>query len=67
MLTKMLFYLDLLGNKFCQKILKLKNFKHKLCHKVVEAEMVEVKELRVEAEAIQKLPLPNPKYHGSIE
>ena len=42
----MLFYLDLSGKNFCQKILTSKNFEQKLRHQVVEA--------------IQKLPLPHP-------
>ena len=46
----MLFYLDLTGKIFFQK-----NFQQKLRHRVVEAET-----LRVEAKAIQKLPLPHP-------
>ena len=54
MMTTMLFYFDLSGKKICQKILKSKNFEQKLRHQVVEAEV-----LRVEAEAIQKLPLPH--------
>ena len=40
---------------FSQKILKLKNSNQKLHHEVVEAEA-----LRMEAEAIQKMPLPHP-------
>ena len=39
-------------------IFRSKNFKQKLHHQVVEA--VEAEALRVEAEAIQKLPLPHP-------
>ena len=37
----MLFYLDLTGKTFRQKILRSKNFKQKLRHEVVEAEAVE--------------------------
>ena len=37
---------------FCQKILRLKMFLQKLRHHVVEAEAVEAKAFRVEAEAI---------------
>ena len=37
----------------------MKNFKQKLRHQVVEAE-AEPEALRVEAEAIQKFPLPHP-------
>ena len=55
MMITMLFYLDLSEKKFCQNILKSKNFEQKLPDQVVEAEA-----LRVEAEAIQKLPLPHP-------
>ena len=51
----MLFYHDLSGKKFCRKFLRSKNFEQKLRHQVVEAVA-----LRVEAEAIQKLPLPHP-------
>ena len=56
MMITMLFYLDLSEKKFCQNILKSKNFEQKLPDQVVEAEA-----LRVEAEAIQKLPLPHPR------
>ena len=59
MMIIMLFYLDLSGKNFCQKILRSKNFKQKLRHQVVEAEAVEAEALRLEAEAIQKLPLPH--------
>ena len=52
MITK-LFYFDLIGKSFCQKILRSKNFKQKLRHQVMEAEA-----LKVEAEAIQNFPLP---------
>ena len=55
MMTTMPFYLDLSGKNFCQEILRSKNFQQKLRHQVVEA-----KALRVEAEVIQKLPLPHP-------
>ena len=55
------FYLDLSEKNFCQEILRSKNFKQKLRHQVVEAEA-----LRVEAEAIQKLPLPHPWFKPSI-
>ena len=53
------FYFNLSGKSFCQNILRLKNFKPKLRHQVVEA-------LRMEAEAIQKLLLPHPWLRGSI-
>ena len=52
MITK-LFYFDLCGKNFRPKIFDLKNFEQKLRHQVVEVEAVE-------AEAIQKLPLPHP-------
>ena len=45
---------------FSLKILRSKNFKQKLRHQVAEEE--EAKALRVEAGAIQKLPLPHPCY-----
>ena len=48
MLTKR-FYFNLSRKFFCQNILRLKNFKQKLRHKVVEEEA-----LRVEAEAFEK-------------
>ena len=51
MMITMLFYLDLSGKNFCQKILRLKNFKQKLRHQAVET---------LEAETIQKLPLLHP-------
>ena len=60
MMITMLFYLDLTGKNFCQKFLKSKNFKQTLCHQVVDAEAAEVKALMVEAQVIQKLPLPHP-------
>ena len=46
------------------KILRSKNFKQKFCHLVAEAETVEAETeeaeaLRMEAEAIKKLPLPH--------
>ena len=41
-------------NKFLPKNFKVKIFKQKLRHQVVEAEA-----LRVKVEAIQKLPLPH--------
>ena len=53
MMVTMLFYLDLTGKQFWQKILISKNSNQKLRHQEVEAEA-----LRVEAEAIQNLPLP---------
>ena len=58
----MLFYLDLTGKTFCQKILRSKIFKQTLRHEAVEAEEMEseAEPLRVEAGAIQKLPLPHP-------
>ena len=52
MITK-LFYFDLFGKICCQKILRSKTVNQKLRHQVVEA-------LRVEEEAILKLPLPHP-------
>ena len=52
MITK-LFYFDLSGKIFCEKLLRSKNFRQKLRHQVAEA-------LRVEAEVIQKLLLPHP-------
>ena len=52
MIMTMLFYYDISGKKICQKILRSNNFKQNLRHQVVEAEA-----LRVEAEAIVKLPL----------
>ena len=57
MITK-LFNFDLSGKKFCQNILRSKNFKQKLFHQKVEAE-AEV--LRVEVEATQNLLLPHPR------
>ena len=74
MMITMLFYLDLSGKKILPKIFKIKNFKQKLRHQLVEAEAVkaealtveaealtvEAEALTVEAEAIQKLPLPHP-------
>ena len=74
MMIKMLFYPDLSGKNFCQKILKSKNFKQKLLLQVVEEEAAEARALRVEAEAprveaeaprveaeaVQKLSLPHP-------
>ena len=62
MMILRLFYFDLSEKKFCEKILGSKNFKQKLRHQVVEVEVVETEALRVEAEAIQKLPLPHPCY-----
>ena len=50
MITKQ-FYFDLSGKNFCQNILRSKNFTQKLRHQVMDTEA-----LRVEAEAIQKLP-----------
>ena len=55
MIITMLFYLDLSGKNFLQKILRSKNSEQKLRHQVMEAEA-----LRMEAEAIQKLPIPHP-------
>ena len=46
MIITEMFYTDLSGKNFCQKILRSKNFNQKLRHEVVEAE------------EIQKLPLP---------
>ena len=57
MMTTKLFYFDLSGKRFCQKVLRSKNFMQNLRHQVVEAEAVEA--LKVEAEAMQKLPLPH--------
>ena len=54
------FCFDLSGKTFCQKILRSKNFKQKLRHLAVEGEAVKAEALRVEVEAIQKLPLPHP-------
>ena len=56
MMITMLFYLDLSGKKICQKILRSKNFEQKLRHQV---KRWKAEALRVEAEAIQKLPLPH--------
>ena len=56
MMITELFYFDISKKNFCQKIIRSKNFKQKFRHQVVEAEA-----LRVEAEAIQKLPLPHPR------
>ena len=52
----MMFYLDLRGKKFCQKILRLINFKQNSRHLAMEAEALRVD---AEAEAVQKLPLPH--------
>ena len=57
----MLFYLNLPGKKFCWRITRSKNFKQKLRYQVVETEALT---LRVESEAIQKLPFPHPWYKG---
>ena len=53
----MLLYLDLSGKFFRQKFLRLKRFKQKLWHQVVEAK---AEALRVKAKVIEKLPLPHP-------
>ena len=57
MMITMLFYLDLSGKKFCQKILRSKNFEQKLLHQV---KRWKAEALRVEVEAIQNLLLPHP-------
>ena len=57
MITK-LFYTYL--EKFLPKNLRSKSCKQKLRHQVVDSEAVEAEALRVEAEAIKKLPLPHP-------
>ena len=51
MIVTKLFYFDLSGIEFCQKILRSRSFKQKLRHQMVEA---------VETKAIEKLPLPHP-------
>ena len=57
MIITKLFYFDLSEKNFCQKVLGSKNFWQKLRHQVVEAETV-----RVEAKAIQKLPVSHPDF-----
>ena len=46
--------------KFLSENLKIKNFRQKLCHQVVEVEAVETEALRMEVEAIRALLLPHP-------
>ena len=59
MMITVLFYLDLPKKNFSIKS-KIKNLKQNLLHQVVEAVESEVEAIRMEAEGIQKLPLPHP-------